>query len=271
MLFRFNCKRFMLNTNNHHAVINEQFSPRANAYLNSTVHAQGEDLDHMLTLVGQRPGAIALDMGCGAGHVTFRLAPLVSQVTACDLSESMLAVVAKEAKQRGLSNVLLEAGTAESLTGPSAAFDVVISRYSAHHWHNVSAGLAQMRRVLKPDGLAIFMDVVSPGVPLLDTWLQTLELLRDPSHVRDFSLAEWQTLLASAGFVVGPATKYRLRLEFATWIERMKTPAAHVTAIRSLQQHVSAEIAEYFAIEADGSFTVDTVLIPAQANVAGDQ
>ncbi|MDF1480542.1 class I SAM-dependent methyltransferase [Extensimonas sp. H3M7-6] len=147
----------------------------------------------------------------------------------------------------------------------SESFDVVASRYSAHHWSNVPAGLTQMHRVSKPGGLAVFMDVISPGVPLLDTWLQTLELLRDPSHVRNFSQVEWQNMLGSAGFVVCTATTFRLRLEFSSWIERMKTAAAHVAAIRSLQQRAGAEVTEHFAIEADGSFTVDTMLITAQA------
>lgn len=112
---------------------------------------------------------------------------------------------------------------------------MVVSRYSAHHWQAAATGLAQMRRVLKSSGLALFMDVISLGAPLLDTWLQNLELLRDPSHVRDFSLAEWQTLLQTAGFAAGRLTTYRLRLAFDTWVERMRTPAHHVAAIRSLQ------------------------------------
>jgi hypothetical protein len=45
----------------------------------------------------------------------------------------------------------------------------------------------------------------------------------------------------------------------------MKTPESHVKAIRSLQQHASAEVADYFSIEKDGSFTVDSILITADA------
>lgn len=253
-----------MNTDSHNAIVSKQFSPMAHSYLTSPVHANGADLDQMVNLVGERPDAIALDMGCGGGHATFRLAPLVKKVVAYDLSESMLTVVADEARRRGLDNVAIQQGTVESLPYPSASFDVVVSRYSAHHWQAVSAGLAEMRRVLKPGGLAICMDVVSPGEPLLDTWLQSLELLRDPSHVRDASLAEWCGLLCAAGFAVGTVTKFRLRLEFAPWVERMKTPESHVTAIRSLQQRAGADVTQYFAMEDDGSFTVDTVLITAE-------
>lgn len=258
----------MTETDSHNAIVNSQFNPRADAYLTSAVHANGEDLEQMAGIVGKRPDAIALDMGCGGGHAAFRLAPLVNKVVAYDLSDIMLNVVADEAGRRGLDNVVTKLGAAESLPCPSESFDVAVTRYSVHHWRDVPAGLAQMRRVLKPGGMAIFMDVITPGIPLLDTWLQSLELLRDPSHVRNASLVEWRALLTTAGFTVGPATTFRLRLDFSSWIERMKTPESHVLAIRSLQQRAGSEVSKYFAIEEDGSFTVDTLLITAEATAA---
>jgi hypothetical protein len=105
------------------------------------------------------------------------------------------------------------------------------------------------------------MDVVTPGVPLLDTWLQSIELLRDPSHVRNASLEEWKSTLAALGFEPGEVATWKLRLEFAPWIARMRTPDTHVAAIRSLQQRAPAEVRDYFAIADDGSFTVDTALM----------
>jgi len=254
-----------MNPEAHQAIVSSQFSPQARSYLTSAVHAGGEDLDLMARLVGKRPGAVALDMGCGGGHATFRLAPLVEKVVAYDLSEAMLAVVAEEAERRGLSNVVAKQGAAETLACPSAAFDIVVSRYSAHHWLDAPAGLAQMRRVSKTGGLAIFMDVVTPGSPLLDTWLQTLELLRDSSHVRNYSVTEWQAMLSAAGFRPGAVAPFRLRLDFSSWISRMNTPEAHVQAIRSLQQRAGADVSGHFAIEADGSFTIDTMLLRAEA------
>ncbi|HEY4319359.1 MAG TPA: class I SAM-dependent methyltransferase [Herbaspirillum sp.] len=255
----------MINTDSHNTVVDSQFGPKAHSYLTSAVHANGADLEQMAELVGPRPDAIALDMGCGGGHAAFRLAPLVGKVVAYDLSEQMLAVVAAEAGRRGLHNLVTKAGAAETLACPDHAFDIAVTRYSTHHWRDAAAGLAQMRRVLKPGGQAIFMDVVSPGVPLLDTWLQGMELLRDPSHVRNASLAQWCAFLSAAGFAVGRVRTFRLRLEFASWVERMETPASHVAAIRSLQQRAAAEVVDYFAIEEDGSFTVDTMLIEASA------
>jgi len=249
---------------NHDATVLEQYDSRAEAYLTSAVHAAGADLERMADLVGHRPDAVALDMGCGGGHVAFRLAGQVGKVVAYDLSAPMLETVAGEARKRGLDNLVTKQAAAEALPCPDGSFDVVATRYSAHHWGAFRDGLAQMRRVVKHDGLALFMDVVSPGVALLDTWLQTLELLRDPSHVRNASVREWQTTLAAVGFAVDDVVAYKLRLEFGSWIARMRTPDAHVTAIRSLHDRASSEVKDYFQIGDDGSFTVDTVLIVAR-------
>jgi len=108
--------------------------------------------------------------------------------------------VAAEAARRGLAQLHTQAGRAERLPFDDAAFDIVATRFSAHHWYDVRKGLAEARRVLKPGGKLVIVDIVAPEVPLLDTLLQTAEVLRDVSHVRDYRVSEWQAMLAEAGF-----------------------------------------------------------------------
>jgi SAM-dependent methyltransferase len=242
-------------------VVNDQFGPQAASYLASAVHARGEDLQSLREIIDHRPDALALDLGCGGGHVAFLLAPRVRQVTAYDLSPAMVEVTRAEAQNRGFTNLRAQQGVVEQLPFADAAFDVVVSRYSTHHWHDVGAGLREARRVLKPGGTAVFMDVVAPGRPLLDTWLQSLELLRDPSHVRNYSLAEWHGMLSTAGFGAATARCYRVVLGFQPWIERMNTPADHVTSIRALQSSAPADVIRHFDIQRDGTFTVDSMLM----------
>ena len=253
-----------MQTASHNSVVLDQYTTRASAYVNSAAHAAWQDLDLIAQLLANQRGAVALDVGCGGGHLTYRLAPLVSQVVACDLAESMLAAVAEQASLRGLPNIATRAAAAESLPFEVATFDVVATRFSAHHWHAFAEGLAEMARVLKPGGLALMSDVVSPGVSLLDTWLQTLELLRDPSHVRDASTAEWDAGLAAAGLAIERIEHFRLRLDFATWVARMDTPEPQVTAIRMLQARAASAVKDYFEMEEDSSFTVDTALFVAR-------
>ena len=176
----------------------------------------------------------------------------------------MLAAVAEQASLRGLPNIATREAAAESLPFETATFDVVATRFSAHHWHAFAEGIAEMARVLKPGGLALMSDMVSPGTSLLDTWLQTLELLRDPSHVRDASTTEWHAALSAAGLAIERTEHFRLRLDFATWVARMDTPEPQVTAIRMLQARAASAVRDHFEMEEDGSFTVDTAVLVAR-------
>ncbi len=253
----------MTEARTHEALVEGQFGSRASAYLTSAVHAQGADLDALASLVQGGSQARVLDLGCGGGHVSFKVAPQVREVVAYDLSQDMLSVVARAARERGLGNVATTQGVAEKLPFDDDSFDAVLSRYSAHHWRDVEGGLREAARVLKPGGIAGFVDAVSPGPPLLDTYFQAIEVLRDPSHVRDYTRAEWERALAAAGLVVDTTSAYRVRLDFAVWVERMRTPQIQIDAIRALQRAASDAVTRHLAIEADGSFTIDTALFAA--------
>lgn len=246
-----------------HSLVSEQFGPRAAAYVTSAVHAQGEDLNELAAFARGRGLARALDLGCGGGHVSFTLAPHVGTVIAYDLSEAMLLAVAQEAKTRGIANLSTRQGLVEALPFEDASFDFVATRYSAHHWHDVPRALREARRVLKPGGRAMFMDVFAPEAPLLDTFLQTVEMLRDPSHVRNYSLREWTAMLREAGFTPGEPVRRRIRLEFKSWIARMRTPPVQADAVLALQARVPKEVIAHFAVERDGSFSIDTMSVEA--------
>jgi ubiquinone/menaquinone biosynthesis C-methylase UbiE len=238
----------------------DQFGPQAKAYVESAVHAGGADLEALSQIVQAAAPAHALDLGTGGGHVAYRLAAHAGRATACDLSRQMLDAVAAEAEARGLANRETAEAAAERLPFADGAFDFVATRFSAHHWSDFEAGLRQARRVLKGGAPAVFIDVVSPGPAALDTHLQALELLRDTSHVRNYSPAEWQAALARAGFRAQATRTWRLRMDFPVWIARMRTPEVQAAAIRALQAAASAEVRAHFAIEPDGSFEIDCAM-----------
>jgi len=247
----------------HEAVVRAQFGSQAAAYVTSVVHAQGADLDALRHLAEERKPHRALDLGCGGGHVSFTLAPLTGEVVAYDLSTEMLDAVRASALQRGHTNITTACGPVETLPFGDGSFDLVVSRFSAHHWRDVAGALAEARRVLAPNGVALFIDVVAPEAPLLDTFLQTIELLRDPSHVRDYAPSEWRALLGAAGFAIADVTLRRLPLEFASWIARMRTPPQRADVIRALHAEMADDVRAYFELTPAGDFTVDTMDIRA--------
>src|SRR5262245_29333593 len=140
----------------HGEVVHGQFDAQASAYLASAVHAGGPDLAWLRERLGTEwAGRRALDVGAGAGHLAFTLAAAGMDVTATDPSPGMMATVATEAARRGLAQLGTRTASAASLPFADASFCLVATRFSAHHWLDVPAALAEMRRVTKPGGVLL--------------------------------------------------------------------------------------------------------------------
>jgi len=247
----------------HHDQVADAFGSTAASYLTSHVHATGADLQTLAAAIQSTPGAVVLDMGCGAGHASFAVAPHAKSVVAYDIAPQMLATVAAAASEHGLGNISTQQGAAETLPFDAASFDWVISRMSAHHWHDVPKALAEVRRVLKPGGKVLFIDIAGGDHPLLDTHLQAVELLRDGSHIRDYRDDEWLALFEAAGFRASIRERWRLPIEFASWVARMRTPEPRIVAIRSLWTNAPDEVRQYFEVQEDGSFQLDALMVEA--------
>jgi SAM-dependent methyltransferase len=242
----------------------QQFGSNAAFYLASPVHASGADLERLSAVARQGPIARALDLGCGAGHASFALARGgVRRLTAYDPSTAMLAVVAREAAARGHDAIETQAGAAEALPFASGAFDLVVTRYSAHHWASVPQALAECARVLVSGGRLIAIDVIAPEAPLLDTCLQVLEFLRDGSHVRDYRVLEWGAMLRAAGFTVPAVDRWKISMEFKSWVARIGTPPGRVAALQYVFAELPAEARDYFRVTAEYGFEIDTAWIDA--------
>ncbi len=99
----------------------------------------------VLEWLAVQQGERILDLGCGDGQLTLRLAATGASVQAVDASAEMVAA----ARSRG---VMAEEANAEALPYADAEFDAVFSNAVLHWVRNQDAMLAQVRRVLKPGG-----------------------------------------------------------------------------------------------------------------------
>lgn len=252
----------------HDQTVHAQFDPQSRRYLASGVHAAGPDLAWVENWLQhyKGPAAAAIDIGSGPGHLSFRLAQRFEEVTAVDPSASMLQTLAEEAARRGAARIATRVARAESLPFPEHSFDVVATRFSAHHWLDVPRALQECRRVLRPGGYLLVLDLLGDDSPLVDTHLQALELIRDPSHVRDYTTAQWSRHLCSAGLRVEHFESWPLRLEFQSWVERMAVPAELVGLLKTLMARAPEEVRTQLRFEAEGSFGVRTGLFLAKSS-----
>lgn len=228
--------------------IQKQFGNVAANYSTSEVHATGEDLNKMVQSANLKGHEIVLDAGCGAGHTALAFAENAHSVIAYDLTQPMLKQVEKLALERGLTNIQTKWGNVDSLPFKEEAFDLVVSRYSAHHWAYPTAALREFARVLKPGGHIIMSDIVAFNDPTQDTFLQTIELIRDPSHVRDHSLHQWRMMFVNTGLQFEVIHQFEITLDFKSWVERMATPEENIAIIKSLLAQASDGVKDAFQL-----------------------
>ena len=247
------------------AHVQQRFGDVAANYRSSRVHASGQDLDLMVASVALDKTIKVLDAGCGAGHTSLAFAPWVARVVACDFTGAMLEQAATLARERGIGNIDTQLADVEDLPFPARSFDLVVTRYSAHHWLRPQRALAEFRRLLKDDGVFLISDIMAREDYAQDTFLQTIELLRDPSHVRDYRISEWRAMLAAAGFNSETLLRFDLRLGFETWVKRMATPRQNADMILSLFKGAPADIRRDFgyAPDRDFSFTIPGAVMRA--------
>ncbi|MBX6377510.1 MAG: methyltransferase domain-containing protein, partial [Clostridia bacterium] len=240
----------------------EQFGRVAEAYSRSALFSQGEDLDWLVAAAAPRPDETALDLGTAAGYTAFALAPHVRRVVGIDITPAMIQVARRNALDRGLSNFEGIVANAEELPFSDASFDIVACRYTAHHFHHPQRVMLEVARVLRPGGRLVVVDNTAPDDPALDRWINTVEKLRDPSHVKQWSGTEWERLFTGAGLTYEVVRTWLLPLELEDWTARQQTPPERVAELRVLLAQAGPEARRVFAIAADGSrFALPTRLM----------
>lgn len=113
--------------------------------------------DVLLDEVGISAGAALLDVACGPGTVSRRVAPRLGpegRVTGCDLSPAMLEVAAGKPAREGAAPITYRQCPADELDVPDGAFDIVLCQQGLQFFPDRLGALAEMRRALKPGGRA---------------------------------------------------------------------------------------------------------------------
>jgi ubiquinone/menaquinone biosynthesis C-methylase UbiE len=206
------------------------WSERAQLYRDSEAHREGEDLD--LVVEWSAGATIALDVATGGGHVARRLREAGINVVTVDPAPGM----EPDVVSRG-----------EDLPFADASFDVVVCRVAAHHFDDVEKGVHEMSRVSRER--VIVVDNL-----FLDDQAEEADRVRDPTHVRNYTEAEWRTLIEGAGLRVEEVRRMEKPIEVDSWLERAGCHAEEADRVREL-------LADRID---DGWITLDRIAIKAR-------
>ena len=162
-----------------------------------------------------RPGMRLLDVGSGPGSITLGLAEAVApgEVVGIDMQQSQVERARALAVERGRPNVRFEVGDAYQLSSfPDRSFDAVFMRTVLCHLREPVRALAEMRRVLRPSGIAGVSDpdfgtiLSSPATPLLEQWFALVIRVFQHNGGDLFRARHLRSLLLEAEFVRTKAT-----------------------------------------------------------------
>jgi SAM-dependent methyltransferase len=188
------------------------WSARAEAYRQSSAHAAGADLDLVVEWAEPGPGVTVLDVATGGGHVARRLREAGATVVTADRAPGMEPDVVCPA---------------EDLPFADDSFDVVTVRIAPHHFDDVPAAVREMARVS------------CDRVVIEDTLYESEELeriyaLRDPTHVRCYTEAEWRGFVEQAGLRVEAVETVETRRPLEAWLECVDVPTEEADELRDL-------------------------------------
>ena len=190
--------------------MSDVWSERAEAYRQSAAHREGPDLD---LIVEWAAGArTALDVATGGGHVARRLREAGVELTTLDPAAGMQPDVVAPAEQ---------------LPFADGSFDLVVSRLGAHHFSDVRAAMREMARVAAK-AVVVVDNTFGGGA------LEEAERVRDPSHVRCYTLEEWRTLFEDVGLGIDDVRFLPQRVELEPWLERAGCTGDAAARVREL-------------------------------------
>ena len=230
------------------SLVQEQFGKTAASYLTSTPHALGKSLERLVALTSPQKSWHGLDVATGGGHVAYAFASHVARMWATDITQEMLDLVRAEAQKRGLSNIRVAYAKAEALPFDDESFDLVTCRIAPHHFDSIPEFLAEVRRVLRPQGLFALVDNVVPQGGVGD-YINAFERFRDPSHLRAWTMDEWRAALKTHGFAITHEEQLYKKMEFKSWASRHDNTMQAL--LRAMLAQVTPEVEA--ALEPEGT------------------
>ena len=221
----------MPETSHHNQQILDQFSRQAVPF--SRRHRSDDELmDLLMDASRVRNGDRVLDVACGPGIVACALATVAVHVTGLDFTPAMLAQAAALQAERRLDNLEWRQGSAMELPFEEAQFDLVVARFSFHHYIDPAAAFREMVRVCRPGGTILVADV-APRSNAREAY-DALEKQRDPSHTRALTEEEFDRLGDSSAVALQRKVRYDLASDVGGLLASSFPPPGGADAFRRM-------------------------------------
>lgn len=242
-----------------------QFGKQAEAYAKGNIFVDVVHLSEVVKRSGVEKNHRVLDIATGAGFLALEFAKKADVSIGCDLTRNMLLKAREKERSLGLKNTGFLLSDVESLPFPDESFDIVSCRFAFHHFPNPEKALLEMRRVCR--GTLVLVDGVSSEDVEKSLFHNSIEKMRDPSHVRIYALSEIEDMFNVAGADITDITHWEIPQDFEEWMTRAGTDKGQTEMIESMMlESIDGDRTGLWVKLENGrlGFAYDTIILIAQ-------
>jgi ubiquinone/menaquinone biosynthesis C-methylase UbiE len=218
----------------HNDTIISQFTRQAIPFSKMSQHSNQYGLELMFELSDPQIIDTVLDVACGPGIIVCELAKKVRHVTGIDITPAMIEEAKNLQEERTIDNVDWTIGDVTRLPFEDDYFSLVLTRYSFHHLIEPKRVLEEMKRVCKPKGKILVIDV-TPDKDKIEAY-NHVEKLRDSSHTEALTFDDLKALMCETGIIDLKTKHHELEMGLEDILRSSFPDPADIPRIRQLFQ-----------------------------------
>ncbi len=218
----------------HKDKIRDEFTRQAEAFAAVSVLHNRERLDRLVNAINPAPGARALEIATGPGHIAMAMAARCREVVGVDLTDAILAVAERTRRERGIPNVRFQSADAEHLPFADGEFDIVFCRFAFHHFEDPAVPLREMARVCRRGGSVAAEDLMASEMPERAAFQNEFERLRDYSHTSALPLTQLARLFAACHLEIETVGTDEVVQPLEYWMSYSHTPPDRAAQVRAM-------------------------------------
>ena len=209
----------------HNIHIQQEFSRQSKAFYEAAKVYKTDNLLPLISAANIQSNDIVLDLACGPGLITTEVAKKnPKKVYGMDITQDMLNIATEHAKENNvLDQIEFIQGNVEQLPFDDNSLDIVITRWTFHHFDKLQTVLNEIYRVLKPQtGKLVFLEFCAPNNTEHEGILNAFHTIRDPSHVWAYSEDGWIDALKNSAFkdeTINIVDRFSTKMNWKEFIE----------------------------------------------------
>ena len=210
--------------------VQKNFGRQALAYNANCLLADTGNLNTIIKMAKVSKNDSVLDVATGTGFLAGASSEVAGEVMATDLTLEMLC----QTRPKTQNNTSFCLADVERLPFHNASFDVVTCRVALHHFTRPDDAFSEIRRVCRPNGRVVIMDIISSEDDNRREYHNKMERLRDTSHVKQYSYSEMEQMFRESGLKVVEAEMWEYAWEMEEWLTIASPVEVNASEIRKM-------------------------------------